>query len=72
MSRVEFEPTIPVFERARTVHALEHAASVIGTLGYYPSICLEEQKITETSWIASRSQDSNRVPSEHNTEALQL
>jgi hypothetical protein len=27
---VGFEPTIPVFERAKTVHALERAASAIG------------------------------------------
>jgi hypothetical protein len=31
MSRVGFEPTIPVFERAETVHASERAATVIGT-----------------------------------------
>jgi hypothetical protein len=30
MSRVEFEDTIPIFERAKTVHALDHAATVIG------------------------------------------
>jgi hypothetical protein len=27
---VGFEPTIPVFERAKTVHALDRAATVIG------------------------------------------
>jgi hypothetical protein len=27
-----FEPTTPVFERARAVHALDHAATVIGTV----------------------------------------
>jgi hypothetical protein len=32
MPRVEFEPTIPVFERAKTVHALDCAATVIGSL----------------------------------------
>jgi hypothetical protein len=32
MPRVEFEPTIPVFERAKTVHALDRAATVIGLL----------------------------------------
>jgi hypothetical protein len=31
MIQVEFEPTIPVFERAKTVHALDCAATVIGT-----------------------------------------
>jgi hypothetical protein len=33
MPRVRFEPTIPVFERAMTVHALDRADSVIGILG---------------------------------------
>jgi hypothetical protein len=31
MPQVGFEPTIPVFERAKTVHASDRAASVIGT-----------------------------------------
>jgi hypothetical protein len=30
MARMGFEPTIPVFERAKTVHALDRAATVIG------------------------------------------
>jgi hypothetical protein len=30
MPRVGFEPTIPVFELAKTVHALDRAATVIG------------------------------------------
>jgi hypothetical protein len=30
MPRVGFEPTIPVFERARTVHALYRAVTVTG------------------------------------------
>jgi hypothetical protein len=30
MPRVGFEPTIPVFVRAKTVHALDRAATVIG------------------------------------------
>jgi hypothetical protein len=33
MPPVEFDPTIPVFERAKTVHALESAATVIGYYG---------------------------------------
>jgi hypothetical protein len=33
MRRVGFEPTIPVFERATTVHALDRAANVNGV--YY-------------------------------------
>jgi hypothetical protein len=31
MPRVGFEPTIPAFERAKTVHALDGAATVIGS-----------------------------------------
>jgi hypothetical protein len=31
MSRVGFEPTIPVFEREKTIHALDRAATVIGS-----------------------------------------
>jgi hypothetical protein len=30
MPEVRFEPTIPVFEGAKTVHALDRAATVIG------------------------------------------
>jgi hypothetical protein len=30
MSQVRFEPTIPVLERAKTFHALDRAATVIG------------------------------------------
>jgi hypothetical protein len=30
MPRVGFEPTIPVFERAKTVRVVDHAATVAG------------------------------------------
>jgi hypothetical protein len=32
MPRVGFEPMIPVFERSKTVHALDRAATVIGRI----------------------------------------
>jgi hypothetical protein len=32
MPRVGFEPTIPVFERTKTVHAFDRAATVIDKL----------------------------------------
>jgi hypothetical protein len=35
MPYVGFEPTIPVFERAKTVHALDGAATVIGKVSTY-------------------------------------
>jgi hypothetical protein len=34
MPRVKFEPTTPVLERAKTVHALDRAAAAIG-MNYY-------------------------------------
>jgi hypothetical protein len=33
MPRVGFEPTVPVFEREKTVHALERAATINSLLG---------------------------------------
>jgi hypothetical protein len=35
MSLLGFEPRIPVFERAKTVHALDREATVIGIFMYY-------------------------------------
>jgi hypothetical protein len=35
MPRVGFEPAIPVFERAKSVHALDHAAPTIGETRIY-------------------------------------
>jgi hypothetical protein len=37
MHLVGFEPTIPAFDRATTVHALDYAATVIGQYPYYIS-----------------------------------
>jgi hypothetical protein len=38
-----FEPTIPVFEKAKTVHTLKRAATVIG-----PCLCLNVRNYTLT------------------------
>jgi hypothetical protein len=35
MPLAEFEPTIPVFKRAKTFHASDPAATVTGTLLFY-------------------------------------
>jgi hypothetical protein len=32
MPQVGFEPTIPAFQRMKTVHALDRAATVIGSV----------------------------------------
>jgi hypothetical protein len=37
MPLVEIEPMIPVFERAKTVHALDRAATVTGISDYAAS-----------------------------------
>jgi hypothetical protein len=34
MPRVRFEPTIPVFERGKTVYALDRSATLIGNKYY--------------------------------------
>jgi hypothetical protein len=34
MPVVAFEPTIPVFKRAKTFHALDRAATVTGTVSW--------------------------------------
>jgi hypothetical protein len=46
MPRVGFEPTIPVFEREKKVHALDRAATVVGTNIYSMSI---SKRMTQTS-----------------------
>jgi hypothetical protein len=38
MPRVGFEPTIPVFERAKAIHALDRAAAVAGLSLYFLKI----------------------------------
>jgi hypothetical protein len=40
MPRVGFESTIPMFERAKTLHALDRATIAIGDLSYWPRISL--------------------------------
>jgi hypothetical protein len=38
MPRVGFEPTIPVFEQAKTVHTLDRTTTAIGII---PTYCLK-------------------------------
>jgi hypothetical protein len=44
MPRAGLKPTIAVFERAKTVHALDHGATVIGSANKYTH---------ETEWRGS-------------------
>jgi glutamate mutase epsilon subunit len=55
MPWVEFEPMIPVFERAKTVHALDLAAIVIGTY----SIHLHKEYIAEHAKTNSATKSYN-------------
>jgi hypothetical protein len=45
MLQVGFEPMTSVFERGKTVHALDHAASVIRTVGNRTSKKKEEEEM---------------------------
>jgi hypothetical protein len=47
---VEFEPTIPAFELAKTVHASDHTVSVIGRV--IPPFLISE--LEGSAWLASR------------------
>jgi hypothetical protein len=40
MPQVGFEPTIPVFEQAKTFHALDHAATVISVVRIDTENCI--------------------------------
>jgi hypothetical protein len=45
-----FEPTIPVFERAKTIHALDRATNVVGNLYH----CITKLCKTQTELIRNR------------------
>jgi hypothetical protein len=44
---VGFEPTILAFERAKTVHALDRAASVIGIASLYNPIMVPQHALSD-------------------------
>jgi hypothetical protein len=49
MPRVGFEPTIPVFKRAKTVHALDRAVTVIGShVGISTIISMNHLKLCDS------------------------
>jgi hypothetical protein len=44
MPQVRFEPTVPAFELAKTVHALDRAATVISKFEpTFPKICIDRR-----------------------------
>jgi hypothetical protein len=45
-----FEPTIPVFKRAKTFHALDRAATVTGSFNIYLSFSLVRAKPSEMNF----------------------
>jgi hypothetical protein len=52
MPRVGFEPTIPAFERAKTVHVLDCAATVIGSSYNRLSKHLDPSLKCSKRWLA--------------------
>jgi hypothetical protein len=67
MPRVGIEPTIPVFERAKTVHASGRTATVIGGSTSI-SLLLFTSALDGGEWSASRSFcfiPEERAPSNH-------
>jgi hypothetical protein len=55
MPRVVFEPTIPVFERAKTVRALDRAATVIGILQLYRTMTTCSPTVPRTPQVYQSS-----------------
>jgi hypothetical protein len=51
MPRVGFEPTIPAFKRAKTVHALDHAATAIGVKAWNISLFPEPPKCVKIACV---------------------
>jgi hypothetical protein len=62
MSWVEFEPTIPASERAKTVHALDHAATGIGIqqLKYHLKI-KEEWRHRQNTYTHKQGEDKAKI-----------
>jgi hypothetical protein len=57
MSRVGFEPTIPAFERAKTVPALDRAATAIGYLNVIPPL-----KFYVLCTVCNIDEETNHIP----------
>jgi hypothetical protein len=57
--RVRFEPTIPVFERAKTIHTLDRAATAIGTVQLLTHSLME----LNPSWEAANCAATQELPS---------
>jgi hypothetical protein len=56
MPRVGLEPTTPVFKRAKTVHAFDRAATVIGNNpAYFPNVHKHERmKMQDIKFLLSK------------------
>jgi hypothetical protein len=65
MPRVGLEPMIPAFERAKSVHALDRATTVIGNLRYDPGtrhVGTEENHENFSRDIRRPYKDSKALP----------
>jgi hypothetical protein len=59
MLRVGFKPMISVFERAKIVHALDSAATVIGSIRMYSRQSIESGRILRLRYLEFVECDSN-------------
>jgi hypothetical protein len=57
MPQVGFEPTIPMFERVKTIHVLDRAATVIDSCHHRPHIYLSSNVTVEWMIVLLSIQD---------------
>jgi hypothetical protein len=57
MPQMGFEPMIPVFKRAKTVHALDHAATAIGSYCFVSIKIILLVKKCRNQWFIVHRQD---------------
>jgi hypothetical protein len=57
MPRVGFEPTVPAFERTKTIHGLDRAGTVIGSEDTVESICACESCVSSVEVNGSQILD---------------
>jgi hypothetical protein len=67
MPRMGFEPTIPVLEWAKRFHALDRAATVIGTNARSCAKCLKQVAHAVNGQYIARTSHSNRAAIPHSS-----
>jgi hypothetical protein len=68
----EFEPTIPAFERAKTVDALDRVATVIGSHGPCTAVGRNEDKLHDTQLWCGNVLESSLLEDQEKDEGIEL